>query len=60
MIFNGIIIVGAGITLVNSFVALMIGRLIYGVGVGGFSVYCPKFIAETAPIEVKGPAGALS
>jgi hypothetical protein len=28
--------------------------------VGAFSVFCPKYISETAPIEVKGPAGALS
>jgi hypothetical protein len=23
-------------------------------------VFCPKFISETAPIEVKGPAGGLT
>ena len=28
--------------------------------VGAFSVFCPKYIAETAPIEIKGSAGALS
>lgn len=28
--------------------------------VGAFSVFCPKYIAETAPIEIKGPAGALT
>ena len=60
MIADGAIILGAGLTLVPNFVSLCIGRVIYGLAVGGFSVFCPKFIAETAPIEVKGPAGALS
>jgi len=23
-------------------------------------VFCPKYISETAPTEIKGPAGALS
>lgn len=27
---------------------------------GAFSVYCPKYISETSPVEVKGPAGALT
>jgi len=39
---------------------LCIGRFIYGVSVGAFSVFCPKYIAEVSPIEVKGPAGALT
>ena len=29
-------------------------------GVGALSVFCPKIIAETSPMEVKGPAGALT
>jgi hypothetical protein len=26
---------------------------------GAFSVFCPKYITETAPIEVKGIAGSM-
>jgi MFS family permease len=36
------------------------GRFLYGLSAGAFSVYCPKYISETAPIEIKGPAGCLS
>lgn len=60
LLTDGVIIIAAAMTLVPNFISLCIGRFIYGLGVGGFSVFCPKFIAETAPIEVKGPAGALS
>ena len=32
----------------------------YGVASGAFSVFCPKYISETSPIEVKGVAGSLT
>jgi len=60
MVANGVLILGATLTLVDEFAVLCIGRFIYGLSVGGFSVFCPKYIAETAPIEIKGPAGALT
>ena len=60
LIFNAVIVVGATITLAPNFGALCAGRFIYGLGVGGFSVFVPKYIAETAPTEIKGPAGALT
>ena len=60
MLANVILIIGVSITLINNFILLCIGRFIYGVSVGAFSVFCPKYIAETAPVEIKGPAGALT
>ena len=39
---------------------LCIGRFIYGLGSGSFNVFGPLFITETAPIEIKGPLGALT
>ena len=60
MISNCVLIIGVLVTLIDDFVVLCIGRTLYGIAVGTFSVFCPKFIAETAPIEIKGPAGALS
>ena len=60
MIANLILCIGVCLTLIDEFGVFCTGRFIYGVAVGTFSVFCPKFIAETAPIEVKGPAGALT
>lgn len=60
MIANIVLCVGVCLTLIDEFSILCTGRFIYGISVGAFSVFCPKYIAETAPIEVKGPAGALS
>lgn len=60
LIFDVLIIVGSSIQLFPQLAALCAGRFIYGLGVGGCAVYVPKFITETAPIEIKGPAGALT
>lgn len=57
---NLIVMAGSGLTLVSNFAFLCFGRFIYGAGVGLFTVYVPKFISETAPPEVSGPAGALN
>lgn len=32
----------------------------YGIACGGYSFFCPKYISEVAPSEVKGPAGSLT
>ena len=60
LLSNLVLIIGASLTLINEFWVLCLGRFIYGMGVGALSVFCPKYIAETSPIEVKGPAGALT
>lgn len=60
MIANGLLVFGVSLTLINEFWVLCVGRVFYGISVGGFSVYCPKFISEITPTEIKGPAGALT
>lgn len=60
IIANVFLIVGVILTLISEFWVLCLGRVIYGISVGAFSVFCPKYISETAPTEIKGPAGALS
>lgn len=44
----------------HSFNILCLSRLIYGTSVGAFSVYCPKYISVITPLEIRGPAGALT
>jgi MFS family permease len=36
---------------------LLIGRFVYGVGTGCFTVFVNSFISEISPIELKGPMG---
>ena len=51
---------GILLTLIKSLFTICIGRLIYGFAAGAFSVLCPMFISEIAPISISGPLGVIS
>ena len=55
-----LVVLGASLTLVPNFAAFCMGRLLYGLAAGCYVVFCPKYIEETSPVEVKGPLGALT
>mmetsp|Transcript_20878 Transcript_20878/g.23618 ORF Transcript_20878/g.23618 Transcript_20878/m.23618 type:complete len:486 (-) Transcript_20878:490-1947(-) len=59
VIFYNIVffVLGAGLCLIKSFPALVIGRFISGLGVGMSSVFCPIYINEVAPVNLTGPLG---
>ena len=58
MIANAVIVLGSVISFIDDFGALCVGRFIYGLGAGSFSVFCPLYLNETAPHEISGPVGA--
>jgi MFS family permease len=60
MLGNLLLVLGTLISLIDDFGALCIGRFIYGVGAGSFSIFCPLYLNETAPIEISGPVGAAT
>ena len=35
-------------------------RFVYGLAIGAYAVFVPKFISETTPTELKGPYGGIS
>mmetsp|Transcript_102 Transcript_102/g.199 ORF Transcript_102/g.199 Transcript_102/m.199 type:complete len:203 (-) Transcript_102:838-1446(-) len=58
---NFFVILGAVFALfVDHEYLVLLGRFLYGFACGCYSVFCPKYISEVSPIEIKGPAGALS
>ena len=59
---NIFVIIGSLISIIedDKLICLFIGRAIYGLSSGAFAVYCPKYISEVTPIEIKGPIGGLS
>jgi MFS family permease len=57
---NILVIAGSLICLVDDFYIFLIGRVLFGASAGLFSLFCPKFLAETSPTEYKGPIGGLS
>jgi MFS family permease len=38
----------------------LLGIFIYGLAAGCYQVFCTMYINETAPMEVRGSAGALT
>ena len=57
---NLFVVVGLSITMIEDTIVIIIGRFIYGISAGIFSVYVPGFINEICPNELKGPIGALT
>lgn len=45
--------------LYTNYAMFNVGRIIYGIAVGGFSVFSNQYVSEIAPQEVSGPAGSL-
>jgi MFS family permease len=48
---NAFVIIGCGISMINNIWVILVGRFIWGLGAGSFTVFVPKFINETAPTE---------
>lgn len=59
-IANGVVILGATLTLIKIPVVIVVGRFLYGFAAGAFSVFVPSFINEITPTELKGPFGSAT
>ena len=57
---NVLMIIGIAICMVDNTTVIALGRFVWGVAAGSLCVLCPLFIDQTAPVEYKGPLGALS
>ena len=55
-----LVIVASVLTLLQDYPSLVIGRFIYGLAAGAYSVYVPKYISEVSPVEVSGTTGSLT
>lgn len=43
----------------KNFALFNVGRFLYGLAVGGFSVFSNQYVSEIAPTEISGPAGSM-
>ena len=61
VLLNVVLSIGVGISLIGHEVWIIaIGRFIWGIGYGAFSVLSAKFLYEITPFELIGPFGAMS
>jgi MFS family permease len=59
-IANLIVIIGAALTLVQKKEILVVGRFLYGLAAGSFTVFVPSYISEITPTELRGPFGSAT
>lgn len=60
IISNIICIAGCALQITyKNYTLFNIGRVLYGLAVGGFSVFSNQYVSEIAPKEISGPAGSL-
>jgi len=45
--------------LYTNYALFNVARFLYGLAIGGFSVFSNQFVSEIAPKEISGPAGAI-
>jgi len=57
---NILLIASVGLCMINDYRVIIPGRFLWGMCAGTFTVLCPKFISEVAPVEMKGTFGVLS
>ena len=57
---NLVVIIGCSLTLVKVKEVVAVGRFIFGLAGGAFTVFVPSFINEVTPTELKGPFGSAT
>lgn len=57
---NFFVIIGSILALSPQLYIFYFGRFLYGLAAGCYAVFCPLYINETAPIEIKGSLGAIT
>lgn len=57
---NLVLIIGCSLTLVQVKEVVAVGRFLFGLAGGSFTVFVPSFINELTPNELKGPFGSAT
>ena len=60
LLINGLLTTSCLICLIPNDIVLAFGRFFYGIACGAFTFLCPKYIAEFAPVEIRGTLGGLT
>lgn len=54
-----LVLLAVAICMIDNPIIILVGRLVYGMSAGAFTVVCPKFASEISPQEYRGPLGAM-
>ena len=59
-VLNIMLLCSIGVCMINSIYVIAFGRFFWGICGGSYTVFCPKFLNEYLPIELKGSFGAIN
>ena len=57
---NVLLIIGCSLTLIKNLPVIAVGRFLFGLSAGTFSVFVPSYINEVTPTELKGQFGSAT
>ena len=60
IILNVILLISIILCLIGNIYIIAFARFFWGFTAGCFSVFCPKYLSEFVPIELRGPFGGLN
>jgi MFS family permease len=60
MSMNCVLLVGTILSMIDNMHVITLGKFFVGFACGGFTVYCPNFINESVPTEMKGSMGSVT
>lgn len=59
LVLNGILLVSIGVCMVENIYVIAVARFFWGLCAGSYSVFCPKYLSEFVPIELRGTFGGI-
>ena len=58
-VINVILLFSIGVCMINNIYVIAVGRFFWGLCAGSYSVFCPKYLSEFIPIELRGTYGGI-
>ena len=60
LLANVVMIIGSVLTLIDNIYLISVGKLVFGIAIGQFSVYCPCLMNDLVPPELKGNIACIT
>ena len=59
-VLNVILLCSIGVCMINNIYVIAGGRFFWGLCAGSYTVFCPKYLNEYLPLELKGSFGGIN
>ena len=59
LVLNVILMISVGFCMIQNIYVIAVARFFWGMCAGSYSVFCPKYLSEFVPIEIRGTLGGI-